>query len=121
MATHDYKNLEVWKKSMDLVEIVYGVTKQLPKAEVYALSVQLRRAAVSIPSNIAEGQKRSGKKETIQFTYIALGSVAETETQLLIVRRLYGDLKGIDQALGLCEIIGRMLTALSRSLKGSVV
>ena len=71
MATYDYKNLDVWKKAMDLVELVYSVAAQLPLEERYALNSQLRRVAISVPSNIAEGQKRPGKKETIQFSYIA--------------------------------------------------
>jgi len=119
MATYDYKNLDVWKRSMDLVEHVYEITKALPKEETYALTDQLKRAAVSIPSNIAEGQKRSGTKETIQFSYIALGSTAEVETQLIIISRLYKiDVRSL---LDECEIISRMLTALTKSLKSRLI
>jgi four helix bundle protein len=119
MATYDYKKLDVWNRSMDLVEHVYEITKKLPKEETYALSDQLRRAAVSIPSNIAEGQKRSGSKETIQFSYIALGSAAEVETQLILVSRLYEI--DVSTQLDECEIISRMLTALTKSLKTRIV
>jgi len=100
---------------MDLVVEVYAITKLLPREELFALSSQLKRAVVSIPSNIAEGQKRSGSKETIQFSYIALGSVAEVETQLIIVRRLYEI--DVSRVLDECEIISKMLTALTKSLK----
>ena len=81
---NSYQDLEVWKKSIDFVEQIYRLVKQLPKEETYALSDQMRRAAVSIPSNIAEGANRKTTKEYIQFLYIALGSAAELETQLII-------------------------------------
>jgi len=81
---NSYQDLEVWKKSIDFVEQIYRLVKQLPKEETYALSDQMRRAAVSIPSNIAEGANRKTTKEYIQFLYIALGSTAELETQLII-------------------------------------
>ena len=84
MKTSDYKELQVWQKAMDLVVEIYNLTKLLPKEETYAISDQIRRAAVSIPSNIAEGQSRNSVKEFIQFLSIARGSLAELETQLLI-------------------------------------
>ena len=117
MATYNYQDLQVWQKAMELVEEVYKVTEQLPKTELFALSSQLKRAAVSIPSNIAEGQKRLNKAETIQFTGIALGSIAETETQLILCQRLHG--ADTYRALGLCTDVGKMSTALIRSLKAS--
>jgi len=83
-SVNSYQDLEVWKKSIDFVEQIYRLVKQLPKEETYALSDQMRRAAVSIPSNIAEGANRKTTKEYIQFLYIALGSTAELETQLII-------------------------------------
>ena len=86
MRTH--KELLVWQKSMLLVEEVYRLVKMLPKEETYALSDQMRRAAISIPSNIAEGNARNSPKEFQQFLYISLGSAAELETQLLICQRL---------------------------------
>jgi four helix bundle protein len=115
MATRDYKNLDVWIRSIEFVESVYRVTNKLPKEELYSLANQLKRAAVSVPSNIAEGQKRAGLQETIQFTYISLGSVAEVETQLILCNRLYGI--EVDDLLKECEIISRMLTALANSLR----
>lgn len=79
-----HKNLEAWKISMSLVVEIYNLTKTFPKDELYGLVNQIRRCAVSIPSNIAEGSARQSSKETIQFLYISLGSIAELETQLLI-------------------------------------
>lgn len=84
----DHKDLEVWKKGMDVVEAVYVLTKTFPDEEKFGLISQMRRAAVSVPSNIAEGAARKNDKEFIQFLYIALGSLAELETQYLIAIRL---------------------------------
>jgi four helix bundle protein len=84
----DHKDLEVWKKSMDLVVKVYQITQLFPDAEKFGLTSQMRRAAVSIPSNIAEGAARKGNKEFIQFLYIAIASLSEVETQYLIAIRL---------------------------------
>lgn len=84
----DHKELDVWKYSMDLVIAIYRVTKLLPDSEKFGLTSQMRRAAVSIPSNIAEGSARKGDKELIQFLYIAIGSLSELETQYLIAVRL---------------------------------
>ncbi|WP_445955310.1 four helix bundle protein [Yeosuana sp.] len=84
----DHKDLDVWKKSMDLVELIYDFTKSFPENEKYGLTSQMRRAAVSIPSNIAEGAARKGNKELIQFLMIAISSISELETQYLISIRL---------------------------------
>ena len=84
----NHKDLEVWKKSMDLVELTYDLTSKFPSDERFGLVSQMRRAAVSIPSNIAEGAARKGDKELIQFLMIALGSLSELETQYLIAVRL---------------------------------
>ncbi len=83
-----HKDLDVYKKSMDMVEDIYKMTKTFPKEEKYGLSAQLQRAAVSIPSNIAEGAARKNNKEFIQYLYIALGSCSEIETQIEISKRL---------------------------------
>ncbi len=83
-----HRDLDVWKMAMNLVSEVYRLTKEYPKEELFSLTSQIRRSAISIPSNIAEGAARSGRKEFIQFLYIALGSCAELETQLLIARNL---------------------------------
>jgi four helix bundle protein len=83
-----HKDLIVWQKAMNFVEEVYKLTDAIPKSELYGLTSQIRRSAVSIPSNIAEGAARNHDKEFLQFLYVALGSVAELETQLLLAERL---------------------------------
>ena len=82
IATH--KDLAVWKKSMDLVTDVYELTSKFPREEQFGLTNQMRRSAVSVPSNIAEGAARNSTKEFIQFLYYSLSSLSELETQLLI-------------------------------------
>jgi four helix bundle protein len=84
----DHKDLDVWKKGMELVERVYSMSRAFPDSERFGLTSQLRRAAVSIPSNIAEGAARKSDKELLQFLSIAIGSLAELETQYLIAIRL---------------------------------
>ncbi len=86
MGTH--KDLHIWQQGVDLVVMVYNLTAEFPASEVYGLCSQMRRAAVSIPSNIAEGAARQGDKEFIQFLYVALGSLSELETQCIIAQRL---------------------------------
>ena len=83
-----YKELDVWKNGVELVKKVYIITSDFPKEEVYGLTSQIRRSAISIPSNIAEKSARNSTKEFIQFLYIALGSAAELETQLIISKDL---------------------------------
>ena len=83
-----HRDLEVWKKSIDLVTLIYKHTADNPKEEMYGLTSQIRRCAVSIPSNIAEGSARTTKKDFSHFLAIALGSAAELETQLIISRNL---------------------------------
>jgi len=83
-----FKNLKVWHASMELVELVYVITKSLPNSEAFNLISQINRSAVSIPSNIAEGKGRGSDKEFKQFLYVARGSLFELRTQLELVRRL---------------------------------
>lgn len=111
----NYKDLIVWNKAINLVVDVYKIVDQLPRSENFALADQLRRAVVSVPSNIAEEQKRGSRKEVVQFSRIALGSLAETETQLIIVDKIY-DIDTTKQ-LELAGQVGRMLSGLTRSLK----
>ena len=87
-AIKSYTDLRIWKKSIDLVVDIYKVVKNFPREELYALSDQIKRSGVSIPSNIAEGQSRQHTGEFRQFLYIALGSLAELDTQLIIAHRL---------------------------------
>ena len=107
------KKLGVWKKSTELVVEIYRLVKKLPKEELYSLSDQMRRAAVSIPSNIAEGRNRDSDKEYVRFLYIARGSLGEIQTQLYICVQL-GYLKESDTdiAFNLCEEVGKMLNTL---------
>jgi four helix bundle protein len=86
MKTH--KDLEVWKISIEMVTKIYQITRNFPKEEIYGLTNQMRRAAVSVPSNIAEGAGRSYSKEFLQFLYFATGSLSELETQLIIAYNL---------------------------------
>ena len=118
MYLQSYKDFIVWQKSMDLAEEIYSLVKLLPKIETYALSDQMRRAVVSIPSNIAEGQGRNSTKEFIKFLAIARGSQKELETQLqLCVRIGYITEEEISVAMNLCEEVGKMLNTLMRKLK----
>jgi four helix bundle protein len=112
----DYKNLEVWEKSISLVLEAYAITNNFPKEERYALADQIRRASVSIPSNIAEGASRNTRKEFIQFIYIALGSASELEIQIIIAEKL-GYIKNKESLLSEITVIRKMLNALISSLK----
>ena len=116
MITH-YEELKVWQKAMDLVVEIYRIVKSLPKEETYALSDQMRRAAVSIPSNIAEGQQRQTTKEFKHFLSIAKGSVAELNTQLYICSRLqYLSEEQLQKAFDLADEVGKMISGLSSKL-----
>ena len=88
MAVLEHKKLEVWQTSMDFVIKVYGLFEHFPSEEKFGLVAQLRRATVSIPSNIAEGCSRNNPRETMQFLYFSLGSLSEVETQLILSERL---------------------------------
>ncbi len=112
----DYKDLLVWQKVMDLARQVYKLTSHFPKEEVYGLTSQIRRSAVSIPSNIAEGSARSGTKEFLQFLSIARGSAAELETQLLLASQL-GYSAETEEILSVLTSVRQMINALMRSLK----
>jgi|SRR3989344_2119179 len=111
-----YKQLTVWQKSIRLVEEIYTLTSKFPSAEIYGLASQMRRAAISIPSNIAEGQKRKDLPEYLHFLRIASGSAAELETQLIISKRLYPSLNYLNSEL-LLEEVQKMLTVLIRTLR----
>lgn len=111
-----HKNLNVWKKSMDFVTEIYQITKNFPADELHALSVQLRRCAVSIPSNIAEGCARFSDSDTLKFLYIAIGSCAEAETQIIIAKNL-GYINENEKILISLEEINKMLTGLIKHLK----
>lgn len=92
----DHKDLEAWKQAMELVEDVYRFTARFPNSELYGLTSQMRRAAVSVPSNLSEGAARASSRELSQFLSISIGSLAELETQLILATRLgYGETDGI--------------------------
>lgn len=116
MRTH--KDLEVWIKSVDLVTEIYRITSTFPKVEIFGLSAQIRKAAISIPSNIAEGAARKSFKEFLHFLYISLGSQQELETQLLISKNLMflsdSDYLHVTSEV---ETVGKLLNGLIKSIK----
>ncbi len=114
MKTH--KDLDVWKKGLNMVTEIYGLTKTFPKDEIYGLISQMRRAAVSYPCNISEGAARSSTKEYIHFIYIALGSLSELETQVIIAKNL-GYIPDIEETLNKIELLRRMTLSFIKFLK----
>ena len=118
MSIESYENLIVWQKSMDLVVLVYKLTDKFPKEEIYGLSSQMKRATTSFPSNIAEGSRRSSRKDFRNFLLNAYGSGAELETQVKISERLkFGKPEDYPKIKGLLLEIMRMLNKLTRELK----
>lgn len=117
MSLQHYRELIVWQKAISLVESVYRATNDFPKTEIYGLTSQVRRAAVSVPSNIAEGQGRSTTRDFLHFLSMAQGSLMEVETQITIAERL-GYLKKQQEAtlLESTAEIGRLLNGLCNSL-----
>jgi four helix bundle protein len=112
-----HKDLDVWKRSIDLVDIIYKETKSFPREEAFGLTNQMRRCAISVPSNIAEGAARKHRKEFEQHLYISLGSLSELETQVIIAgRQEY--LAEPEKAIEEIGIIRRQLIGLIHSLKG---
>ena len=117
MAVRNYSELIAWQKAMDLVEAVYSASAAFPKEEIYGLTSQMRRAAVSIPSNIAEGQGRNSRKEFLHHLGIAYGSLRELERQLLVALRLkYVAESKLRQVMEMAGETGRLLNGLSNSL-----
>lgn len=115
MKTHH--DLDVWKKAIDFVTQIYSLTKNFPKEEIYGLTSQIRRAVVSIPSNIAEGAARNTSKEFNNFLSFALGSTSEVETQLIISKNLeYLDQGNLNLCLNELIIIRKMIIGLKKSL-----
>ncbi|MCR5653113.1 MAG: four helix bundle protein [Ruminococcus sp.] len=117
MSGKSYKDLLVWQKSIDAVVVIYNLIKLLPEDEKYGIALQMRRAAVSIPSNIAEGQQRKSSKEFINFLSIARGSKAELQTQLYICYKLnLLSKQQVEPSMILLSEIGKMLNKLMASL-----
>src|SRR5271165_4217955 len=120
MPVQSYRELIAWQKAMDFTAEVYRATRSFPKDELYGVTSQLRRASVSIPSNIAEGQGRQSTGEFRQFLGHARGSLLETETQILLSERLeYLDRGTAENLLGQAAEVGRILNGLMNSLKAS--
>lgn len=117
-----FRDLIVWQEAMQLARETYCLVKLLPVEERYALSDQMRRAAVSIPSNIAEGQSRNTKKEFIQFLHVAKGSNSELMTQFLLCLDFeYLEKEEVQRVMNLCTEIDGLLGGLIKSLKNSLL
>ncbi|NNU59789.1 four helix bundle protein [Ochrobactrum soli] len=117
MAVNSYRDLLVWQQAMELVTSIYQLTNNWPKEEIYGLTSQVRRAAVSVPANIAEGFGRENRGSYQQFLRIAQGSLKEVETHLLIAERLgYIQKEAIDPMMAMSESVGKLLRFLIRKL-----
>jgi four helix bundle protein len=122
MSISSFRELRVWQLGMDVTEKVYQLTANFPKSEVYGLSSQMRRSAVSIPSNIAEGQGRDSTKEFLHFLAIAFGSICELETQLLIANRFnYISDDDLQSILITLTATSKTTRGLQKSLKSKLV
>ena len=118
MTIKRYNDLIAWQKAMDLMQEVYLMTKAFPKEELYGLTSQLRRSAVSVPSNVAEGHCRTGRREFVHHLSIALGSLGEVETQVQIAHRLgYIDQTAVANFAEHASEAGRLLVGLMNSLE----
>jgi four helix bundle protein len=116
-AVRNYRELIAWQKAMDLVELVYMTTRDWPRDEAFGLSSQIRRAAISVPSNIAEGQGRTSTKEFLHHLSIAHGSLREVETQAIIAGRLnYSHPEALEHLLSACAETGKLINGLINSL-----
>ncbi len=117
---NSYRDLKVWQSGMDIAEACYVLTQDFPKSEVYGMSSQIRRAAVSIPANIAEGYGRDSTGNFIAFLRVAQGSLKELETHLLLCPRLgLAEQKSVEPLLQRCDELGKMLRAFIRSIQRS--
>lgn len=116
MKIQSFKELIVWQRSMELVKEIYMISDNFPHSEQFGLANQMRRAAVAIPSNIAEGKKRSTKKDFIHFLTIADGSAAELETQIIIAKDLYPKIN-YHKAEKLLEEVEKMLRVMIKKLR----
>jgi four helix bundle protein len=120
-SKQSYKDLKVWQLGLEVSAEVVKLTERFPKTLQYTLGSQIQRAAISIPSNLAEGSNRQTYKEYLQFAYIAKGSLAELETQLAITEKINIVEKTLTDSLTLkCEELGRMLSGLIRALREKV-
>jgi four helix bundle protein len=121
MKVRSYRELKVWQHSLKLAEEIYHLTEKFPKYETYALSNQMQRAAVSVPCNIAEGHARESTKEFLNYVSIALGSLAELETQLILAERLsYVGNKDLEMTFSEMDELGKMLRGVQKSLRAKL-
>ena len=120
MINKPHKNLNVWKKSVDLVSKVYHITENFPRSEQFGITIQMRRSALSVASNIAEGAARQTKKEFTQFLHMAQGSLSELDTQFEISEKLgYLKKENIEELFQTANEIDKMISGLIKSLKSS--
>lgn len=121
MSIQSYRDLRVWELAMDCVADIYLLTNEFPDCEKYSLTNQLRRASVSVPSNIAEGHSRDSTREFLHHISIAMGSLCEAETQILLAVRLgYAMSVQVEPLLEKCDHLGRQLRNLQKSLKAKL-
>ena len=116
----NFRNLDVWHLGVELAETVYRVTARFPKSELFALSSQMRKAAISIPSNIAEGRARESSKEFLHFLSISRGSLAELETQLELAIRLDYTGSELHSARTQTEVLGKKLNRLQTTIRSQL-
>ena len=114
MYIESFKQLIVWQKSIDLVKVIYKITKSFPAAEIYGLTSQMRRSTISIPSNIAEGKKRKTKKDFVQFLRIADGFAGELEIQIVISKDLYKTVDFSQSEKLLTEVQKMLITIINK-------
>lgn len=118
MDVKSYKDLMVWQKAMDMTSLVYRVTAELPADERFGLISQARRAAVSVPANLAEGHRRSSTKDFLRFVSIAAGSLAEVETLIELSVRLYSiQSSSLEELVSSADEVGRMIRGLQQALE----
>ncbi len=118
MAVQHYRQFLVWQKAMNLAVLAYEITQRFPRSELFGLTSQIRRAAASVPANIAEGHSRAHTKEFLNHLSMARGSLSELETHLTLCQRIgrFSEVD-LDDYLALCEEVGRMLMGLRKSLE----
>ena len=121
MSISSFRELKVWQLGMDLAERIYLLTNTFPKSEIYGLTSQMRRSAVSIPSNLAEGHGRNSTREYLQFTAISFGSICELETQLLLSYRLdYLKISELETTLSVLTETSKTIRGLQKALRAKL-
>ncbi len=115
-----FRDLDVWKLSVDLAETIYRITARFPRAELFTLTTQMRRAAVSIPSNIAEGRSRNSTREFLHFLSISRGSLAELETQIELAIRLGYAVSDLNAAETQSQVLGKKINRLQTAIRAKL-